>query len=40
MMNNRHAEILERLEQGEYNDEITGVLTEVATDIAKSYVSK
>jgi F-type H+-transporting ATPase subunit alpha len=40
MMNNQHAEILERLEKGEYNDEITGVLTEVATDIAKNYVSK
>ena len=40
MMNNQHAEILERLEKGEYNDEITGVLTEVATDIAKNYNSK
>jgi len=40
LMNNQHAEIIERLEKGEYNDEITGVLTEVATDVAKNYISK
>ncbi len=37
IMNNRHSDTISKLESGEYNDEVTQVLTEVASDVAKNY---
>ena len=37
VMNNRHNDVLDRLETGEYTDELIEALTEAAKDVAKSY---
>jgi F-type H+-transporting ATPase subunit alpha len=37
-MNSKHADTLKKLEKGEYTDEITGLLTQVANEVAKNYI--
>jgi F-type H+-transporting ATPase subunit alpha len=37
LLNNRHAETIEKLEQGKYDDELTATLREVATEVAKGF---
>ena len=36
-MHTRHMDTIEKLEKGEYTDEITGILTEVANEVAKNF---
>jgi F-type H+-transporting ATPase subunit alpha len=37
MMRNAHADTLEALKRGEYNDKLTAVLEKVAADLVKSF---